>query len=200
MSTGRMEAFSDGVLAIIITVMVLELPTPHGTTWEALHEALPVLLCYVLSFVYIGIYWSNHHHMLQATDRVTGLILWANLHLLFWLSLIPFTTAWMGENDFAPTPAAAYGLVLLAAAVAYYGLQRAIIRDQGPASRLARAVGRDRKGKLSPLLYLAAIGLSFVDRWFAVAIYVAAALLWWIPDRRVERTMAATTAERAAEG
>ena len=200
MTTGRMEAFSDGVLAIVITVMVLELPTPHGTTWGALHDALPVLLSYVLSFVYIGIYWSNHHHMLQATDRVTGLILWANLHLLFWLSLIPFTTAWMGENDFAPTPAAAYGLVLLAAAVAYYGLQRAIIRDQGPASRLARAVGRDRKGKLSPLLYLAAIGLSFVDRWFAVAVYVAAALLWLIPDRRVERTMAATTAERAAEG
>ena len=195
-----MEAFSDGVLAILITIMVIELPTPHGTSWAALHDALPVLFAYALSFVYLGIYWSNHHHMLQATDRVSGVILWANLHLLFWLSLIPFTTAWMGENDFAPTPAAAYGLVLLAAAVAYYGLQRAIIRDQGPASRLARAVGRDRKGKLSPLLYLAAIGLSFVDRWFAVAIYVAAALLWWIPDRRVERTMAATTAERAAEG
>jgi uncharacterized membrane protein len=191
MSTGRMEAFSDGVLAIVITVMVLELPTPRGTTWEALHEALPVLLSYVLSFVYVGIYWSNHHHMLQATDRVTGLILWANLHLLFWLSLIPFTTAWMGENDFAPTPAAAYGIVLLGAALAYYALQQAIIRDQGEGSRLARAVGRDRKGKLSPLLYLAAIGLSFVDRWFAVAIYVAAALLWLIPDRRVERIMAA---------
>ena len=186
-----MEAFSDGVLAIVITVMVLELPTPHGTTWAALHGALPVLLSYVLSFVYIGIYWSNHHHMLQATDRVTGLILWANLHLLFWLSLVPFTTAWMGENDFAPTPAAAYGIVLLGAAVAYYSLQEAIIRDQGPGSRLARAVGRDRKGKLSPLLYLTAIGLSFVNRWFAVAIYVAAALIWLIPDRRVERIMAA---------
>jgi uncharacterized membrane protein len=196
MSTGRMEAFSDGVLAIVITVMVLELPTPHGTTWAALHGALPVLLSYVLSFVYIGIYWSNHHHMLQATDRVTGLILWANLHLLFWLSLVPFTTAWMGENDFAPTPAAAYGIVLLGAALAYYALQEAIIRDQGDGSRLARAVGRDRKGKLSPLLYLSAIGLSFVNRWFAIAIYVAAALLWLIPDRRVERIMAAGAVER----
>src|SRR3712207_1951483 len=196
MSTGRMEAFSDGVLAIVITVMVLELPEPHGTTWAALHDALPVLLSYVLSFVYVGIYWSNHHHMLQATDRVTGLILWANLHLLFWLSLIPFTTAWMGENEFAPTPAAAYGLVLLAAALAYFALQQAIIRDQGPGSRLARAVGRDRKGKLSPLLYLSAIGLAFVDRWFAVAIYVAAALIWLIPDRRVERTMATAAVER----
>jgi uncharacterized membrane protein len=195
MSTSRMEAFSDGVLAIVITVMVLELPTPHGTTWAALHGALPVLLSYVLSFVYIGIYWSNHHHMLQATDRVTGLILWANLHLLFWLSLVPFTTAWMGENDFAPTPAAAYGIVLLGAAVAYYSLQEAIIRDQGPGSRLARAVGRDRKGKLSPLLYLTAIGLSFVNRWFAVAIYVAAALIWLIPDRRVERIMATGAGE-----
>jgi uncharacterized membrane protein len=194
-----MEAFSDGVLAIVITVMVLELPTPHGTTWGALHDALPVLLSYVLSFVYVGIYWSNHHHMLQATDRVTGLILWANLHLLFWLSLVPFTTAWMGENDFAPTPAAAYGLVLLAAALAYYALQESIIRDQGRGSRLARAVGRDRKGKLSPLLYLTAIGLSFVDRWFAVAIYVGAALLWLVPDRRVERTMAARAAD-AADG
>src|ERR671939_1351437 len=150
MSTGRMEAFSDGVIAILITVMVLELPIPHGTTWAALHEALPVLLSYVLSFVYLGIYWNNHHHMLQATDRVTGLVLWANLHLLFWLSLVPFTTAWMGENHFAQTPTAAYGIVLLAAAVAYYGLQTAIIRDQGDESVLAAALGRDRKGKVSP--------------------------------------------------
>src|SRR3954454_6379899 len=131
MSTGRMEAFSDGVIAILITVMVIELPTPHGTTWAALDEALPVLLTYVLSFVYLGIYWNNHHHMLQATDRVSGLMLWANLHLLFWLSLIPFTTAWLGENEFAATPAAAYGLVLLAAALAYFALQTAIVRDQG---------------------------------------------------------------------
>src|SRR6476469_8555907 len=150
MTTGRMEAFSDGVIAIVITVMVLELPTPHGTTWAALHESLPVLLTYVMSFVYLGIYWSNHHHMLQATDRVTGLILWANLHLLFWLSLIPFTTAWMGQNRFAAIPAAAYGIVLLAAALAYFGLQEAIIRDQGPSSVLAVAVGRDWKGKASP--------------------------------------------------
>ncbi len=195
MSTGRMEAFSDGVLAIVITVMVLELPVPHGTTWGALHDALPVLLCYVLSFVYVGIYWSNHHHMLQATDRVTGLILWANLHLLFWLSLIPFTTAWMGENHFAATPAAAYGFVLLAAALAYFALQQAIIRDQGANSRLAEAVGRDRKGKLSPFAYVAAIGLSFVNQWLAVAVYVGMALIWLVPDRRVERTMAAGAAD-----
>jgi uncharacterized membrane protein len=195
MSTGRMEAFSDGVLAIVITVMVLELPTPHGTSWEALHEALPVLLSYVLSFVYVGIYWSNHHHMLQATDRVTGMILWANLHLLFWLSLVPFTTAWMGENDFAATPAAAYGLVLLAAALAYFTLQQLIIRDQGAGSRLAHAVGRDRKGKLSPVMYLLAIALSFVDNWFAVAIYVGMALVWLVPDRRVERTLTTRTAD-----
>src|SRR3569833_2309510 len=153
MSTGRMEAFSDGVIAILITVMVLELPVPHGTTWGALHDALPVLLTYVLSFVYLGIYWNNHHHMLQATDRVTGLILWANLHLLFWLSLVPFTTAWMGETHFAAVPAAAYGIVLLAAAFAYVVLQRAIIRSQGARSVLAQAVGDDKKGKISPVLY-----------------------------------------------
>ena len=190
-----MEAFSDGVIAIIITVMVLELRTPQGTTWAALHGALPVLLSYVLSFVYIGIYWNNHHHMLQATDRVTGLILWANLHLLFWLSLVPFTTAWLGENEFAATPAAAYGIVLLAAALAYFALQEAIIREQGPNSMLARAVGRDGKGKLSPVMYATGIGLSFVDNWLAVAVYVAMALVWLIPDRRVERTMAAQSTD-----
>jgi uncharacterized membrane protein len=195
MSTSRMEAFSDGVLAIIITVMVLELRTPHGTTWAALHGALPVLLSYVLSFVYIGIYWNNHHHMLQVTDRVTGLILWANLHLLFWLSLVPFTTAWLGENEFAATPAAAYGIVLLAAALAYFALQEAIIREQGSKSRLAQAVGRDRKGKLSPVVYASGIGLSFVSNWLAVALYVGMAMVWLIPDRRVERTMTARTAE-----
>ncbi|MCW2574489.1 MAG: hypothetical protein JWR66_519 [Modestobacter sp.] len=189
MSTGRMEAFSDGVIAILITVMVLELPVPQGTTWEALHDALPVLLTYVLSFVYLGIYWNNHHHMLQATDRVTGLILWANLHLLFWLSLVPFTTAWMGENHFAAVPAAAYGIVLLAAAVAFFGLQRAIIRDQGNGSLVATAVGRDVKGKLSPLLYAAGIGLAFVSDWLAVAVYAGVALLWLVPDRRLERTI-----------
>ncbi|MFI5828553.1 TMEM175 family protein [Streptomyces sp. NPDC051578] len=190
MSTERMEAFSDGVIAIVITVMVLGLPIPHGTTWAALHHALPALLTYVLSFVYLGIYWNNHHHMLQTTDRVNGLILWANLHLLFWLSLIPFTTAWMGENHFAAVPAAAYGIVLLAASLAYYTLQRAIIRDQGKESLLATAVGRDLKGSISPLLYASGIGLSFLSNWIAVAIYAGVALMWLVPDRRVERTVA----------
>src|SRR3954454_15642444 len=190
MTTGRMEAFSDGGLAIVITVMVLELPTPHGTTWGALHDALPVLLSYVLSFVYIGIYWSNHHHMLQATDRVNGLILWANLHLLFWLSLVPFTTAWLGENHFAATPAAAYGLVLLAAALAFFALERVIIRNQGPGSLVGAAVGRDVKGKISPLLYALGIGLSFVSQWLAMAVFAGVALMWLVPDRRLERTMA----------
>jgi uncharacterized membrane protein len=194
MSTGRMEAFSDGVIAILITVMVLELPIPHGTDWAALREALPVLLSYVLSFVYLGIYWNNHHHMLQATRTVNGLILWTNLHLLFWLSLIPFTTAWMGEHSFAATPAAAYGFVLLAAAVAYYVLQRAIIRDQGSPSLVATAVGRDLKGKLSPGLYALGIGLSFVDRWLAIAVYAAVAVMWLVPDRRIERTITASAA------
>jgi uncharacterized membrane protein len=189
MTTGRMEAFSDGVIAILITVMVLELPIPHGTHWGALHASAPVLLTYVMSFTYLGIYWNNHHHMLQATRRVSGLILWANLHLLFWLSLIPFTTAWLGENHFAATPAAGYGIVLLVAALAYFGLQRAIIRDQGGGSLVAAAVGRDLKGKLSPLLYATGIGLSFVDRWLAVAVYAAVALMWLIPDRRLARTI-----------
>ena len=190
MSTERMEAFSDGVIAILITVMVLELPTPHGTTWAALHDALPVLLTYVLSFVYLGIYWNNHHHMLQATDRVNGLILWANLHLLFWLSLIPFTTAWMGENHFAAVPTAAYGIVLLAAALAYYALQTVIIRDQGEGSLVATAVGRDLKGRVSPLLYASGIALSFKGDWLAVVVYAGVALMWLVPDRRLERTVA----------
>ena len=189
MTTGRMEAFSDGVIAILITVMVLELPTPHGTSWAALRPAAPVLLTYLMSFAYLGIYWNNHHHLLQATMRVSGLILWANMHLLFWLSLIPFTTAWLGENHFAATPAAGYGIVLLAAALAYYGLQTAIIRDQGSRSVVATAVGRDVKGKISPLLYVAGIGLSFVSQWAPVAIYAAVALMWLIPDRRLERTI-----------
>jgi uncharacterized membrane protein len=191
MSTGRLEAFSDGVIAILITVMVLELPKPHGTTWAALHGSLPVLLTYVLSFVYLGIYWNNHHHMIQATHRVNGLILWANLHLLFWLSLVPFTTSWLGENGLANAPAAAYGINLIAAALAYYGLQRAIIRDQGPGSLLAAAVGRDRKGKVSPVLYAAGIGLAFLSPLLSVAVYVVVALIWLVPDRRLERTIAA---------
>src|SRR5919199_7021672 len=190
MSTGRMEAFSDGVIAILITVMVLELPTPHGTEWSALREAAPVLLCYVLSFVYLGIYWNNHHHMLQATRRVTGLILWANLHLLFWLSLIPFTTAWLGENEFAAIPAAAYGIVLLAAAVAYYLLQTTIVRDQGTGSVVAHAVGRDLKGKLSPAAYALGIGLSFVDQWLAMTVYAGMAVVWLVPHRAIQGTLA----------
>src|SRR3954454_17483412 len=181
MSTGRMEAFSDGVIAILITVMVIELPTPHGTTWAALDEALPVLLTYVLSFVYLGIYWNNHHHMLQSTDRVSGLMLWANLHLLFWLSLIPFTTAWRGKNSLATAPAAGYGIVLLCAALAYYALERVIIRDQGAHSRLATAVGRDLKGKVSPVLYASGIALSFLSPWLSVALYVVVALWWLVP-------------------
>jgi len=191
MPTSRMEAFSDGVIAILITVMVLELHVPHGTTWGALHHTLPNLLTYVLSFIYLGIYWNNHHHMLMVTGRIGGRILWANLHLLFWLSLVPFTTGWMGENHFATTPVAAYGIVLLAAALAYYGLQTAIIRHQGNDSALVRAVGSDAKGKLSPVAYAVAIGMSAVNRWIAVAIYIAMALVWLIPDRRVERIVTA---------
>jgi uncharacterized membrane protein len=187
-----MEAFSDGVIAILITVMLLELKTPGGTTWGDLHERLPQLLTYVLSFVYLGIYWNNHHHMLHATSRVNGLVLWANMDLLFWLSLIPFTTAWMGENRFASVPAAAYGIVLLAAAVAYYLLQTTIIRDQGEGSLLAAAVSRDLKGKMSPFLYITGIALSAVDARLAIAVYTVVALMWLIPDRRLERTIRAS--------
>jgi uncharacterized membrane protein len=186
MTKGRLEAFSDGVVAILITILVLELKVPHGATLEALRPLLPVFLTYVLSFVYLGIYWNNHHHLLHATTRVNGRILWANLHLLFWLSLVPFTTGWMGENHFAPLPSAAYGAVLLLAAVAYTILQRAIIAEQGPGSRLATAVGEDRKGKVSLALYAAAIPLAFVREWIADAIYVAVALIWLVPDRRIE--------------
>jgi len=189
MPTSRMEAFSDGVIAILITVMVLELRVPHGTTWSALHESVPTLLTYVLSFVYLGIYWNNHHHMLMLTNRVDGLVLWANLHLLFWLSLIPFTTGWMGENHFPKTPVAVYGIVLLAAGVAYLGLQTAIIRTQEERT-LADAVGGDIKGKLSPVLYVAGITMAFVNRWIAITLYVVVALMWLIPDRRVERSIA----------
>ncbi|MDX6266886.1 MAG: potassium channel family protein [Frankiales bacterium] len=186
MSTGRLEAFSDGVIAILITVMLLELQVPNGTTWADLGDELPKLLTYVLSFVYLGIYWSNHHHMLQATEHVTGGIMWANLHLLFWLSLVPFSTGWMGQHHFAKTPTAAYGITLLAAAVAYYVLQTIIIRGQGPDSRLRRAIGSDWKGKASPVLYVAGIGLSFVNRWLGLGVYVVVALIWLVPDRRLE--------------
>jgi uncharacterized membrane protein len=169
--------------------MVLELPRPEGVTWSALHDDLPVLLAYVLSFVYLGIYWNNHHHMLQATDRVTGGILWANLHLLFWLSLVPFTTSWLGENHLAAVPAAAYGIVLLAAALAYYLLQTLIVRDQGEGSLVRTAVGRDLKGKLSPVFYLIGIGLSYVAASVGVLVYAGVALMWLVPDRRIERTV-----------
>ena len=189
MGTTRLEAFSDGVLAIIITIMVLELRVPHDPTVAALRALLPVLLSYVLSFVNVGIYWNNHHHMLHVTPRVSGGMLWANLHLLFWLSLVPFTTAWMGENHFAAPPTAAYGVVLLMAAIAYFILQRTILRSQPAGSILARAVGNDLKGKLSPLFYLAAIPLAFVNPWISDALYVAVALMWLTPDRRIERAM-----------
>ena len=191
MTTGRMEAFSDGVIAILITIMVLELKVPDGTTWDALGDVTPKLLSYVLSFIYLGIYWNNHHHMLQATSRVNGAVLWANLHLLFWLSLVPFTTAWMGENHAATVPTVAYGITLLAAGVAYYLLQTLIIRDQGPDSVLQRAVGRDWKGKASPILYTAGIALTFVDHWLGIALYVVVALMWLVPDRRVEHQLVA---------
>ncbi len=186
MSKGRREAFSDGVIAIRITIMVLELKIPHGGEVAALAPVVPVFLTYVLSYLYLGIYWNNHHHMLHATERVDGKILWANLHLLFWLSLVPFVTGWMGENHFASTPTAVYGAVLLAAAIAYYLLQCTIIADQGPGSRLAVAVGRDLKGKVSPVLYGVAIPLAFVREWIADAIYVVVALMWLVPDRRIE--------------
>jgi uncharacterized membrane protein len=186
MSKARLEAFSDGVIAILITILVLELKVPHGAEARDLVPLLPVFLTYVLSFVYLGIYWNNHHHMLHAATRINGKILWANLHLLFWLSLVPFTTGWMGENHFASLPTAVYGAVLLAAAIAYYILQGALVAEQGPGSKLAAALGRDLKGRISPLLYMAAIPLAFVREWIADAIYVIVALMWLIPDPRIE--------------
>ena len=188
----RLEAFSDGVLAIIITIMVLELKVPHGEDLAALQPLLPVFLSYVLSFAYIGIYWNNHHHMLHAAHRITGGILWANLHLLFWLSLLPFVTGWMGENHFAPVPTALYGVVLLMAAIAYWILQRVIIASEGRDSVLARAVGKDVKGNLSLLIYAAAIPLAFADHRIGQLCYVFVALLWLVPDRRIERALANT--------
>jgi len=189
MKTTRLEAFSDGVLAIIITIMVLELKVPHGVELAALNPLLPRLLSYVLSLIYVGIYWNNHHHLFQATEQVTGGILWANLHLLFWLSLFPFTTGWMGENELAAIPTAVYGFVLLMAAIAYVILERAIIAREGRDSLVAQAVGREWKGKLSLVLYVAAIPLAFVSSWIASGLYAFAALLWLIPDRRIERQL-----------
>lgn len=189
MGKGRLEAFSDAVMAIIITIMVLEIKVPHSDTLNDLRPLLPVFLSYILSFVYVGIYWNNHHHMLHATTVVTGAMLWANLHLLFWLSLFPFATGWMGENHFTALPTALYGAVLLMAAIAYYLLERAIIRAQGPDSILQKAVGRDWKGKLSPLLYVAAIIATLLSTVIAQVIFVAVALIWLIPDRRIENVL-----------
>ncbi len=191
MEKNRLEAFSDGVVAILITIMVLELKVPHGADWAALAPLFPVFLSYVLSFVYLGIYWNNHHHMLHTVRRVTGPILWANLHLLFWLSLIPFATGWMGENHFAPAPAALYGAVLLMAAIAYFLLQQLIIAAQGSDSLLKHAIGGDWKGKASPILYVVALAAAPVAHQVSMALYVLVALIWLIPDRRIERAMAA---------
>jgi uncharacterized membrane protein len=185
----RLEAFSDGVIAIIITIMVLELKVPHSESIQSLIPLLPVFLSYVLSFVYVGIYWNNHHHMLHTVDHVTGPVLWGNMHLLFWLSLIPFATGWMGENHFSSAPTALYGFVLLMAAIAYYVLQLTIIRSQGSASILKRAIGGDWKGKLSPIVYLIAIPMAFLLPWASAALYVFIALIWLIPDKRIERAL-----------
>lgn len=186
MNKTRLEAFSDGVIAILITIMVLELKIPHGADWAAIRPLAPVFVTYILSFVYLGIYWNNHHHMLQATRAINGKVLWANTHLLFWLSLIPFATGWMGENHFEPLPTAIYGIVLLAASIAYYILQSVIVADRVANARLEAAIGSDLKGKISPLLYVAAIGLAFVNQWISDAIYVFVALMWLVPDRRIE--------------
>jgi uncharacterized membrane protein len=193
MGKGRLEAFSDGVLAIIITIMVLELKVPHGDDLAALAPLIPVFLSYVLSFIYVGIYWSNHHHLLQAAKHVDGRALWANLHLLFWLSLIPFVTGWMGENHFAAWPVASYGVVLLCAAVAYFILARVLISYHGRDSAIAKALGKDFKGKVSVAFYAAAIPLSFVSSWLACALYVLVAVMWLIPDRRIEHALAERT-------
>jgi uncharacterized membrane protein len=187
---GRLEAFSDGVIAILITIMVLELHVPHGSHAAALRPLVPVFLVYLLSFVNLGIYWNNHHHMLQATDRVSGGVLWANLHLLFWLSLFPFSTGWMGENHVDPLPTALYGAVALCAAIAYYILQTVLVKQQGPQSTLAAAIGRDLKGKASPVIYAVAIPLAFLSSWISLTLYVVVAMVWLVPDRRLESRLA----------
>ncbi len=189
MGKGRLEAFSDGVIAIIITIMVLELDIPHGESLSALNPLLPVFLSYVLSFVHVGIYWNNHHHMLHAVKHVNGATLWGNLHLLFWLSLVPFVTGWMGENRFSAVPVAMYGTVLAMSGVAYYILSQTLIRHHGGDSALARAVGKDRKGLVSVVLYLVAIPLAFVNPWIAISVYVTVAVTWLVPDRRIERVL-----------
>jgi TMEM175 potassium channel family protein len=189
MSPERLKAFSDGVVAIIITIMVLELKAPHGSDWSALVGLTSIFLSYVLSFVYVAIYWNNHHHLLHTLTKVDSAILWANMHLLFWISLIPFATAWMGENHFAPLPTAIYGVALLMPAIAYYVLQTAIVRNQGRDGRLAQALGRDFKGKISPVLYLTAIAFAFVATWISHLIFVLVALIWLVPDPRIEKIL-----------
>lgn len=195
MSKSRLEAFSDAVIAIVMTIMVLELSIPEGSDWLALRPLIPKFLTYLLSFVFLGIYWNNHHHLIHATERVNGKILWANLHLLFWLSLTPFVTGWMGENNFASVPTAVYGIALLLSAIAYYILQSIILATHGPDSRLKAALGKDVKGKISPLCYLAAIPLAFLSRWISVGLYVFVALIWLVPDRRIESMMAENPGE-----
>ena len=190
MTKNRLEAFSDGVIAIIITIMVLELKVPHDPSWSALRELWPVFISYVMSFVYVGIYWNNHHHMLHLAGRINGRILWANLHLLFWLSLFPFCCGWLGENHFAPAPTSFYGVVLFMAAVAYLILEIQIVAAQGAGSKLREAIGGETKGKISILMYLSAIGLAFVNQWIAMAIYGAVALMWLVPDARIEKKLA----------
>lgn len=189
MNKGRIEAFSDGVIAIIITIMVLEIKTPHGTTLEALKPLIPTALSYLLSFVYVGIYWNNHHHLFHAVKQVRGAVLWANLHLLFWLSVIPFVTGWMGENHFAQWPVILYGFVLVMNALAFTLLSQALVVQAGPDSVIAKAVGKDRKGKLSLLIYVASVALAFVDPRISLALYTLVALIWFIPDRRIERVL-----------
>ena len=189
MEKNRLEAFSDGVLAIIITIMVLEMKVPHGSDLAALKPVLPVFLSYVLSFVYVGIYWNNHHHLLKAVRRVNGAMMWANLHLLFWLSLFPFVTGWMGENHLTPTPTVLYGIILLLAGIAYKVLQNTIVAEEGRDSKLAAVIGRDFKGNLSPILYAIAIGFAFVRPWIAGCLYIVVAILWLVPDRRIERVV-----------
>ena len=191
MRTSRLEAFSDGVIAIIITIMVLEFEAPQTSEWRALLELAPVFFMYLLSFIYIAIYWNNHHHLMHVTDTVGGAVMWANMHLLFWLSLVPFVTAWMGQNDFDEIPTAVYGVVMLMAAAAYWLLVQAILAHEGRASKLRKAIRGDTKGKLSLVLYAAAIPLAFVNQWLSAALYVTVALMWLIPDRRIEKTMEA---------
>lgn len=189
MTRNRLEAFSDGVIAIIITIMVLELKVPHDATLAGLKPLVPVFVSYVMSFIYIGIYWSNHHHLLHTVEHVNGRILWANLHLLFWLSLVPFVTAWMGENHFATAPVSIYGMVLLAASIAYFVLTRVLIRTHGWDSQLGRAVGKDFKGQISTAIYVIAIPLAWLNAWLAFSLYVLVAIIWLVPDRRIEKTL-----------